>query len=121
MSEIQTVVRVEEDNKWVYLSLLDSKENTLSTLSIEFEMDIEDMPNYVQDYAMIYNFFSEIRGRGYGTRLMKEAEKIMKKFSVPMAKLSVMYNNEKAIRLYKKLGYVLSEDNNSYFTYTKIL
>lgn len=47
------------------------------------------------------------RRKGYGTQLMNEFIKLMKNKKVKKIRLGVRTNNEKAINLYKKLGFAV--------------
>ncbi len=72
---------------------------------------------YLDDFSVTEKY----RGRGIGTKLIALAEKYGIEKKIPTAMLHVKCSNEKALRLYKRLGYTVSDDNGSRFRMTKQL
>lgn len=61
-----------------------------------------------RDEIFLYGFFTvnEYRNLGYGNRLLLESEKFLKKMGIKKILLTVDPKNEKAIKLYEKVGYI---------------
>ncbi|MBX7222875.1 MAG: GNAT family N-acetyltransferase [Blastocatellia bacterium] len=57
----------------------------------------------------------ESRGRGYGNWLMDEAERAFGRAGVTILHLEVRVTNEVALRMYEKLGYVITERRSRYY------
>lgn len=56
----------------------------------------------------------ELRGNGIGTKAMKLLEREVLKLGLGQIRLHVLKNNNKALKIYKKLGYVLFTDYENY-------
>ncbi|WP_394144149.1 GNAT family N-acetyltransferase [Vibrio atypicus] len=65
--------------------------------------------------TFIYDFyiFEEFRGRGFGTKAMSALESQMRDISVQQVKLRVAYHNERALKLYKEVGFSITGFNMS--------
>ncbi|HBC3596880.1 MULTISPECIES: GNAT family N-acetyltransferase [Vibrio] len=63
--------------------------------------------------TFIYDFFvsSEYRGLGYGTQAISELEKQLQSVGIKQIKLRVAYHNERALKLYKEVGFVITGFN----------
>lgn len=72
---------------------------------------------YLDDFSVTEKY----RGKGIGTKLIALAEKYGIEKKIPTVMLHVKCSNEKALRLYKRLGYTVSDDNGSRFRMTKQL
>lgn len=53
--------------------------------------------------------YSENRGRGYGRRLMQEAEEIARSIELAKVSLHVFEENSTAVGLYKSIGYEMTD------------
>lgn len=55
---------------------------------------------------------SEFQGKGYGDILLSNIINLSKKNGIDLLVLCVLSENEKAIKLYKKHGFIEYKDNN---------
>jgi len=69
--------------------------------------------NTTEQSTFIYDFFvsSEYRGLGYGTEAISVLEKQLQEVGVNQIKLRVAYQNERALQLYKEIGFVITGFN----------
>ncbi|GGB21891.1 GNAT family N-acetyltransferase [Agarivorans gilvus] len=72
-------------------------------------------PNQNDSATFIYDFYisSEYRGLGYGTQVISELEKQLLAQGIKQIKLRVAYHNERALKLYKELGFAITGFNLS--------
>lgn len=65
--------------------------------------------------TFIYDFYvsSEYRGLGYGTQAIAELEKQLLAKDIKQIKLRVAYHNERALKLYQEVGFVITGFNMS--------
>ena len=61
----------------------------------------------MQHFATVYSMYVEdtYQGKGYGKLLLEKVFSKAREFKVEKLRLSVVYTNNKAIELYKKLGF----------------
>ena len=82
---------------------------------------------YANDYTSKTAYITSVlvslnsRGKGLGTALMKECEKICREKCFERIRLEVNSENGIAVSLYKKLGYMYSEINQKSVYMEKIL
>ncbi len=57
----------------------------------------------------------EVRGRGFGTVLLRKAEDMARRHTIKLLTLHVDVNNLSAIGLYKKEGYLICERITEYY------
>lgn len=71
--------------------------------------------NATEKSAFIYDFFvsNEYRGSGYGTLAISALEKQLQEVGVKKIKLRVAYKNERALKLYKEVGFEITGFNMS--------
>ena len=71
--------------------------------------------NATEQSTFIYDFFvsGEYRGLGYGTQAMSALEKQLEEVGVNQIKLRVAYQNERALKLYQEVGFVITGLNMS--------
>lgn len=71
--------------------------------------------NVSDQSTFIYDFFvsSEYRGFGFGTQAISALEKQMQDAGVKQIKLRVAYQNERALKLYQEVGFVITGFNMS--------
>jgi len=71
--------------------------------------------NAVDKSSFIYDFFisNEYRGLGYGTQAISALEKKLQEVGVTQIKLRVAYQNERALKLYQEVGFVITGINMS--------
>ncbi|MEL0608839.1 GNAT family N-acetyltransferase [Vibrio echinoideorum] len=97
--------------------------NEHSLLCIDAEMDGEaklvgylwHSINVSDQSTFIYDFFvsSECRGLGYGTQSISALETQLKAIGINQIKLRVAYHNERALKLYKDVGFEVTGFNMS--------
>ena len=97
--------------------------NDHSLLCIDAEIDGElklvgylwHSVNISDKSTFIYDFFvsSEYRGCGYGTQSILALEAQLKTIGVNQIKLRVAYHNERALKLYKDVGFEVTGYNMS--------
>ncbi|PML43597.1 GNAT family N-acetyltransferase [Vibrio lentus] len=65
--------------------------------------------------TFIYDFFvsSEYRGFGFGTQSISELEAQLQTIGISQIKLRVAYHNERALKLYKDVGFEITGFNMS--------
>ncbi|CAG9295962.1 GNAT family N-acetyltransferase [Celerinatantimonas diazotrophica] len=71
--------------------------------------------NATDKSTFIYDFFvsDEYRGRGYGTLAISALEKQLQEVGINQIKLRVAYQNERALKLYQEIGFVITGFNLS--------
>ncbi|MDN3609824.1 GNAT family N-acetyltransferase [Vibrio ostreicida] len=71
--------------------------------------------NLSDNSTFIYDFFisSEHRGLGLGTLAISALEKQVKPMGIHQIKLRVAFNNERALKLYKEVGFIITGFNMS--------
>lgn len=71
--------------------------------------------NATDKSTFIYDFFvsNEYRGLGYGTLAISALEKQLQEVGVNQIKLRVAYQNERALKLYQEVGFVITGFNMS--------
>ncbi|EXJ41114.1 acetyltransferase family protein [Vibrio parahaemolyticus VPTS-2010_2] len=71
--------------------------------------------NATEQSTFIYDFFvsGEYRGLGYGTQAISALEKQLEEVGVNQIKLRVAYQNERALKLYQEVGFVITGFNMS--------
>ncbi|MFM2485710.1 GNAT family N-acetyltransferase [Celerinatantimonas yamalensis] len=100
---------------------LESSEHTL--LCIDADVDGKLMlvgylwhsVNFNERSTFIYDFFifSEYRGLGFGKQAISALENQLQAVGVNQIKLRVAYHNERALKLYKDVGFVITGINLS--------
>lgn len=71
--------------------------------------------NVSDQSTFIYDFFvsAEYRGFGFGTQAISALEKQMQDAGVKQIKLRVAYQNQRALKLYQEVGFVITGFNMS--------
>ncbi|UFN68410.1 GNAT family N-acetyltransferase [Vibrio alginolyticus] len=71
--------------------------------------------NVTDQSTFIYDFFvsGEYRGLGYGTQAICALEKQLQEVGITQIKLRVAYQNERALKLYQEVGFVITGFNMS--------
>ncbi len=71
--------------------------------------------NATDHSTFIYDFFvsGEYRGLGYGTQAISALEKQLQAVGINQIKLRVAYQNERALKLYQEVGFVITGFNMS--------
>jgi len=111
----------DKKGNWSYITLLNFRNKKIGGLSIRFEIYDDDETIYTFEPAVIYDFYSDIKNKGYGTRILKKSEEYIRDLGIDTVVLMVCINNVNAIRLYERLGYFKIKSNDTYFTYQKTL
>ena len=65
---------------------------------------VEDSSTFIYDFFV----FPEYRGEGVGTDAILELEKQLKAKGINQIKLRVAYHNERALKLYKEVGFIVT-------------
>lgn len=99
------------------------EDNAHSLLCIEAEVDGEcklvgylwHCVNISDNSTFVYDFFifSEYRGLGYGTESISALETQLQAIGINQIKLRVAYHNDRALKLYKKVGFEITGFNMS--------
>ena len=96
-----------------------TKKNTLLCIDLEEEARQEIIgylwyeENKDESSVFIYDFYirPEYRNKGYGKKSMSALEEELKNAKIGQIKLRVAYSNEKALALYKELGFNITGIN----------
>ncbi len=96
-----------------------TSENELKTIVLAGEQNNEVVGYlwYVKhkngDSVFIYDFFifKPFRSQGYGSLALKELEKLSAQMDIKDIKLRVAYFNQRALKLYKELGFEITGIN----------
>lgn len=94
-------------------------ENELKTIMLASEQDTEIVgylwfvKNKNEASVFIYDFFifKPFRSQGYGSLALKELEKLSVQMGIKDIKLRVAYFNQRALKLYKELGFEITGIN----------
>ncbi|WP_317932349.1 GNAT family N-acetyltransferase [Halioxenophilus sp. WMMB6] len=100
---------------------LEDTEHTLLCIDAEIEGKLSlvgylwHSVNTSDNSTFIYDFFisGEHRSRGFGRQAIAELEKQLQSTGVNQIKLRVAYHNERALKLYKEVGFVITGFNMS--------
>ncbi|EHH2556953.1 GNAT family N-acetyltransferase [Vibrio parahaemolyticus] len=100
---------------------LEGKEHSLLCIDAEVDGQIKHVGylwhsiNATDKSTFIYDFFvsDEYRGLGYGTQAISVLEKQLQEVGVNQIKLRVAYQNERALKLYQEVGFVITGFNMS--------
>ena len=71
--------------------------------------NIENKSTFIYDFYV----FSDYRGSGYGTEAISIFEKQLQVRGINQIKLRVAYHNERALKLYQEVGFVITGFNMS--------
>lgn len=65
--------------------------------------------------AFIYDFliFESYQGQGYGRQSLEELDKVAKEIGINKISLHVFAHNERALKLYEKMGFFATDINMS--------
>ncbi len=88
------------------LLCIDSKSGVKSDLVgyLWHSIKVEDNSTFIYDLFV----FPEHRGEGIGTDAILELEKQLKMKGINQIKLRVAYHNERALKLYKEVGFIVT-------------
>jgi ribosomal protein S18 acetylase RimI-like enzyme len=100
---------------------LDGNEHSLLCIDAEIDSEFKLVGylwhsiNVSDKSTFIYDFFvsSEYRGLGYGTQAISALEMQLQAMSINQIKLRVAYHNERALKLYKDVGFEVTGFNMS--------
>jgi len=90
--------------------------NTISTFSDEVPK-IKKKSLYLSRIAIS----EEFQGKGYSTEVLRYLEEEATKCGYNLISLHVHSNNEKAILIYKKYGFIIANDHHKYYVMEKKL
>lgn len=88
----------------------------IAYLSIELHHEPEDYI-YLDDLSVSKRY----RGNGIGTELLKAAQRFAEEMEIPAIVLHAEKTNTGALKLYKRLGYSIAEEENTRFRMIKKL
>lgn len=71
-----------------------------------------DVNLFEEDMPIIWNFFSNVKGKGHGSKLLEHTEKTLIDKGYQSVGLFVMADNVKAKKLYERFGYIDVNDGN---------
>ncbi|MDV7106140.1 GNAT family N-acetyltransferase [Vibrio sp. TH_r3] len=71
--------------------------------------NVKDKSTFIYDFYV----FSDYRGLGYGTEAISVFEKQLQGRGINQIKLRVAYHNERALKLYQEVGFVITGFNMS--------
>lgn len=80
----------------------------IAYLSIELHHEPEDYI-YLDDLSVSKRY----RGNGIGTELLKAAQRFAEEMEIPAIVLHAERTNTGALKLYKRLGYSIAEEENT--------
>ncbi len=114
-----SVELAESDLRRSFPNGFDSTEHTLLCIDTEIDGEIELVGylwhsiNVNDKSTFIYDFFvsREYRGSGYGTRAIAGLENQLRAIGINQIKLRVAYHNERALKLYKDVGFEITGFN----------
>lgn len=98
---------------------IETENNALLCIELEEEAKQETVgylwykEDRTESSAFIYDFYvrPEYRNRGYGKRSMQALETKLKSANIKQIKLRVAFSNERALALYKELGFNITGIN----------
>lgn len=91
--------------------------DNIFTINIEDEVVGYIIFHISKDFTDIYKIYIREKNRrnGYGKKLIKEVEKMAKRFNSSKLMIEVRSKNDNAINFYKKLGYKKISVRNDYY------
>jgi len=99
-------------DEWISIAVADEK--IIAFLSIEVHHEEEEYI-YLDDLSVTKQY----RNNGIGTKLIRNAESYAKELNISVVCLHVEKSNSEAFRLYKRLGYIIYEDQGNRYLMMK--
>ena len=100
---------------------LESKEHSLLCIDTEidghfcligylwYSIDVKDKSSFISDFYI----FDEYRGIGFGKQAISALESQLQSIGINQIKLRVAYQNQRALKLYQKVGFSITGFNMS--------
>ena len=103
----------ENREEWICVAI-DEEENIIAFLSIEVHHEDKGFV-YLDDLSVT----NQYRNKGIGTELIKNAEAYAEEMNMHTIRFHVEKTNTGAIKLYKRLGYGVEEDQGNRYLLVK--
>ena len=102
------------DSRVEWISIAVDQGEIVAFLSIEVHHEAEPFL-YLDDFSVTKQY----RGQGIGTAMIRTAEGYAREIHIPAICFHVEKSNTAALRLYRRLGYAVYEDQGSRYLMTK--
>ena len=102
------------DGRDEWISIAVDQGEIVAFLSIEVHHEAEPFL-YLDDFSVT----KQSRGQGIGTAMIRTAEDYAREIHIPAICFHVEKSNTAALRLYRRLGYAIHEDQGSRYLMTK--